>query len=277
MASTTTIQVDLIKNWPIAWPRLENERFIMTIGSARPMEDAARIAYRELVRWLAGEYGLDEFEAYFLLTQAGKLRRRQHGRSRNTRSARRSSNPTSPELVNGASPWISDSRVSTSSSPAASKGIGRHAADVFAEEGANVSICARKAAEVNDAVASLKAKKVKAIGTALDVSDKAALEAWVADSAKQLGGIDIVIANVSALAVEDNEEAWRKQFEIDMMHTVRTVNAAIPYLEKSRAPSIVIISSVSGREIDFTGPAYGAIKAALIHYAQRLAYQYAPR
>jgi 3-oxoacyl-[acyl-carrier protein] reductase len=91
-----------------------------------------------------------------------------------------------------------------------SKGIGRHAADVFAEEGANVSICARKAAEVNDAVNSLKAKKVKAIGTALDVSDKAPLEAWVADSAKQLGGIDIVIANVSALAVEDNEEAWRK-------------------------------------------------------------------
>jgi amidase len=74
MASTTTIRVDLIKNWPIAWPRLENERFIMTIGSARPMEDAARIAYRELVRWLAGEYGFDELEAYFLLTQAGKLR-----------------------------------------------------------------------------------------------------------------------------------------------------------------------------------------------------------
>jgi acetamidase/formamidase len=74
MASTTTIRVDLIKNWVIAWPRLENERFIMTIGSARPMEDAARIAYRELVRWLAGEYGFDELEAYFLLTQAGKLR-----------------------------------------------------------------------------------------------------------------------------------------------------------------------------------------------------------
>jgi 3-oxoacyl-[acyl-carrier protein] reductase len=61
------------------------------------------------------------------------------------------------------------------------------------------------------------------------------------------------------------------------MHTVRAVNAAVPYLEKSRAPSIVIISSVSGREIDFTGPAYGAIKAALIHYAQRLAFQYAPK
>lgn len=72
--STTTIRVDLIKNWSIAWPRLENDRFIMTIGSARPMEDAARIAYRELCRWLASDFGFDELEAYFLLTQAGRLR-----------------------------------------------------------------------------------------------------------------------------------------------------------------------------------------------------------
>lgn len=74
MASTTTVQVDLIKNWQISWPRLENEHFIMTIGSARPMEDAARIAYRELTRWLAADYGFDELEAYFLLTQAGRIR-----------------------------------------------------------------------------------------------------------------------------------------------------------------------------------------------------------
>ncbi|MFN8830422.1 MAG: acetamidase/formamidase family protein [Labrys sp. (in: a-proteobacteria)] len=72
--ATTTIQVDLIKNWSIGWPRLENKDFIMTIGSARPMEDAARIAYRELVRWLATDYGFDELEAYFLLTQAGRVR-----------------------------------------------------------------------------------------------------------------------------------------------------------------------------------------------------------
>jgi amidase len=72
--STTTIQVDLIKSWPITWPRLETERFVMTIGSARPMEDAARIAYRELVRWLVSDFGFDEVEAYFLLTQAGRVR-----------------------------------------------------------------------------------------------------------------------------------------------------------------------------------------------------------
>ena len=156
-----------------------------------------------------------------------------------------------------------------------SKGIGRRCADIFADEGAHVAICARNAGEVEAMVARLRAKGVTAHGAALDVSDKAALEAWVAEAAKALGGIDIVVPNVSALDMGDTEEAWRHEFEIDLMHTVRTVNAAMPYLEKSDAPSIVVVSSVSGREVDFTSPAYGATKAALIHYAQGLAYKLA--
>ena len=56
---------------------------------------------------------------------------------------------------------------------------------------------------------------------------------------------------------------------------MRLVNAAMPWLEKSKAASITLISSVSGREIDFTGPAYGAFKAALVHYAQGLAFKLA--
>ena len=158
------------------------------------------------------------------------------------------------------------------------KGIGRRAADLFAAEGANVAICARNGAEVDATVAGLKKSGVKACGKAIDVGDKAALESWVQDCANTLGGIDIVIANVSALAAaEDTEESWKAEFDIDMMHTVRTVNASLPYLEKSKWPSIVIVSSVSGREIDFTSPAYGAFKAALIHYAHGLAHKLAPK
>ncbi len=73
-ATTTTIQIDLIKGWAIKWPRLENDRFYMTIGSARPIDDATRIAYRELVRWLASDFGFDELDAYMLLTQCGRVR-----------------------------------------------------------------------------------------------------------------------------------------------------------------------------------------------------------
>lgn len=158
-----------------------------------------------------------------------------------------------------------------------SKGIGRRCADLLAEEGADVAICARNAAEVADAVAALKAKGVTAFGQGVDVADKADLENFVAASAKALGGLDILVANVSALAVADDEDAWRRSFETDMMHTVRAANAALPWLDASNHPAIVIISSVSGREVDFTGPAYGAFKAALIHYAQRLAFQLAPK
>ena len=125
---------------------------------------------------------------------------------------------------------------------------------------------------------SLKKAGVKAFGQAIDVGDKAALEGWVAASATALGGIDIVVANVSALAAaEDTEASWQAEFDIDMMHTVRTINAAMPFLEKSGNASVVVVSSVSGREIDFATPAYGAIKAALIHYAHGLAHKLAPK
>ena len=52
------------------------------------------------------------------------------------------------------------------------------------------------------------------------------------------------------------------------MHTVNSVAAALPYLEKSKSASIVIVSSVSGFEVDFAAGSYGAFKAALIHYAK---------
>jgi 3-oxoacyl-[acyl-carrier protein] reductase len=156
-----------------------------------------------------------------------------------------------------------------------SKGIGLRCAEILAAEGASVAICARTGTDVDAVVARLKANGATAHGTAVDVSDKAALEAWVASSAEALGGIDIVIGNVSALAVADDETAWQAGFETDMMHSVRLVNAAMPWLEKSTAASITLVSSVSGREIDFTGPAYGAFKAAIVHYAQGLAYKLA--
>jgi len=74
MPAIVELQIDLVKNHPISWPRLETETFIMTIGSARPLEDAARIAYRELVRWVSADTGMPEDEAYMLLTMCGKVR-----------------------------------------------------------------------------------------------------------------------------------------------------------------------------------------------------------
>ena len=151
-----------------------------------------------------------------------------------------------------------------------SKGIGRAIAELFAAEGANVAICARNADEVGKVVKALAGKGGKSWGSALDVADPAALKAWVEGAASQLGGIDSLVCNVSALAVGDTAETWEKSFRTDMMHTVNSVAAAVPYLEKSKSASIIIVSSVSGFEVDFAAGSYGAFKAALIHYAKGL-------
>jgi 3-oxoacyl-[acyl-carrier protein] reductase len=154
-----------------------------------------------------------------------------------------------------------------------SRGIGRAVAETFAAEGAHVSICARKPEDVAAAVASLKAKGVRAFGRALDVTDAAALGSWIAATADELGGVDALVCNVSALAVGDSPDTWEKSFRADMMHTVNAVAAAVPHLEKSASGSIVLISSVSGFEVDFAAGSYGAMKAALIHYAKGLSRQ----
>ncbi|EJN13929.1 dehydrogenase of unknown specificity, short-chain alcohol dehydrogenase [Bradyrhizobium sp. YR681] len=157
------------------------------------------------------------------------------------------------------------------------KGIGRAIAETFAAEGADVGVCSRNLAEVESTVAALKAKGVVAYGGAVDVADAAVLKAWVGDMAAKLGGIDVVVANVSALAIGQDDESWEKEFSTDMMGTVRLVNAAMPYLEKSAAGAIVTISSVSGREVDFAAGPYGTFKAAIIHYTQGLANQLAAK
>lgn len=158
------------------------------------------------------------------------------------------------------------------------KGIGRAIVDTLADEGALVGFCARTGAAVEETVAQAKDRGATVFGSALDIGDGAALTQWVTDAAAELGGVDIVVANVSALAIGvPGEEPWRQSFEVDMMGTVRLVETAMPFLEQSSAPSIVAVSSVSAREIDFAAGPYGAFKAAIVHYTQGLAFQLAPK
>ncbi|HSR96605.1 MAG TPA: acetamidase/formamidase family protein [Kofleriaceae bacterium] len=67
------VQVDVIKGQRISWPRFENSREIMALGAYRPLDDALRIAYTELISWIHTETGLSELDAYQLLSQVGKV------------------------------------------------------------------------------------------------------------------------------------------------------------------------------------------------------------
>ncbi len=160
------------------------------------------------------------------------------------------------------------------------RGIGRAIADTLAAEGANVAVCARKADQVTEAVAALGALGVKATGASVDITDGAALKAWIEAVAAELGGIDILVSNAGAMAVGNEPAAWEQNFRLDVLGMVNAFDAAQPHLLKAAEAhgdaSFVIISSVSAAESDSAG-AYGPIKAALIHQAKGLARQYAAR
>lgn len=151
------------------------------------------------------------------------------------------------------------------------RGIGRAILEQFAEEGCNVALCARSAGPVAETVAALEKKGVKAWGSAVDVSDIPALKTWVGEAAAALGGIDVFVANVSALAQGMDEGSWRKGFEIDVMATVFGCEAALPYLEKSDAGAIVAVGSTAMAEIYGPTRSYAAVKAALIPYIKGVA------
>lgn len=157
------------------------------------------------------------------------------------------------------------------------RGIGRAVVEGFLEEGAVVGFCARRADEVAATAAELAARGTVR-GSVVDVGDAGALASWVQETAEGFGGLDCIVANVSALAaVPDNEENWAASLNVDLMHTVRMVWAAMPYLERSDAASIVGISSVSGRESDFAAGPYGTVKTAIVGYLHGLAFQLASR
>lgn len=156
------------------------------------------------------------------------------------------------------------------------RGIGRATCELFAKEGAHVAFCARNADDVAETEAALAAHGVTAVGTALDIADADGVGAWVDATAARFGSVDMVVSNVSALAIPDTPENWEASFRTDLMGTVNTVNAALPHLRASAHPSVVVISSVSGREADFAAGPYGTFKTALIGYAGGLALQLAP-
>ena len=157
------------------------------------------------------------------------------------------------------------------------RGIGRAIVEAFADEGAVVEFCARDAGEIETTEKALADRGAKVSGVQLDVRDGAALASWVEAAAGRLGGIDAVVANVSAIAVPDTEENWYVGFETDLLHTVRLSKAALPYLEASGRGSIVAIASVSGREADFAAGPYATMKTAIIGYIKGLAFQLAGR
>ncbi len=156
------------------------------------------------------------------------------------------------------------------------RGIGRSIVEHLLGEGCHVGLCARDAAAVESSVATLKAEHpgVRTTGQAVDVSDGPALKSWIESVARDFGGLDIVVANVSGFGITPDDDGWHKSYAVDIMGTVHAVEAAMPFLEASDAASVIAIASVGALE-SFGGTfgavrPYDAMKAAQITYASQL-------
>ncbi len=152
----------------------------------------------------------------------------------------------------------------------ATRGIGRGVIELLVAEGANVAFCARSAEEVAETSAAIKRPGSEVIGEAVNVRDGEAYRAWLERAATALGGCDVFVPGVSGGGGMDSEKNWVRNFEIDMLHTVRGCEALMPHLEKSGAGSIVIIGSTNAVETFAAPMAYNAIKAGLITYSKQL-------
>jgi len=151
----------------------------------------------------------------------------------------------------------------------ASRGIGRSIALAFAAEKANLAICARGEDGLGKAAEELRAKGVKVHAATCDVGDDKQISAFLDGAHRALGRVDVLVNNPSALALGDDEAAWKTSFEVDLMAAVRATWKVVPWMEKAGGGAIIHISSISGR-LAGQPPAYGAVKAAMISHSKNL-------
>jgi 3-oxoacyl-[acyl-carrier protein] reductase len=158
-----------------------------------------------------------------------------------------------------------------------SKGIGRAIALAFADEGANVAICARGMAALDSTRDEVAAKGVKCFAAACDVGDASALAQFLEAANAALGGVDVLVNNPSGFGMTDDEAGWKSGFDVDMMAAVRSTQTVTPWIAARGGGAIIHISSISGMEGTTRSIPYAAMKAAMISHSKSMALTLAPK
>lgn len=153
------------------------------------------------------------------------------------------------------------------------RGIGFGIAKQLVAEGVKLAFCARTADAVASAEKALSTPNTTVRGWPVDIANGEDVENWVKQAADFLGGIDIVISNASAMAVDDSDAAWQRNYKVEIASLRHILTIARPYLEQAAEThgdaAVIAIASTSASK---TGriESYGPIKAALIHYTKGL-------
>ncbi len=159
------------------------------------------------------------------------------------------------------------------------RGIGLEIVRALLAEGCTVATCARGA----EGLARLadEAREMGGVvrGEALDVRDKDAFSAWFGRAVAGLGGLDVVVSNVSTRPVKQGEAMWTETFETDLLQHVRVAELALPHLVQGRSASLTFIASIASvlTQLPPGEEAYGTMKAALINYSGQLSQRYGSR
>jgi 3-oxoacyl-[acyl-carrier protein] reductase len=162
----------------------------------------------------------------------------------------------------------------------ASRGIGRSIAMGLAEEGCNLAICARNDEALQEAAQAMRAKGVDVVALPVDMTQEAGIKQIVDETMTAFQHIDVLVNNVGASNwkpfVEHTDEDWQNLIDLNLFAAIRMCRRVVPIMEKQGSGSIIMISSIWGRELG--GPSsYNTTKAAEIGLAKNLAKELAPK
>jgi short-subunit dehydrogenase len=149
----------------------------------------------------------------------------------------------------------------------ASSGIGRETAVAFARAGANLVLASRNEVALNEVAAEVApfVGRVSVIPT--DVTQRAAVEAMVEQTARELGSIDVLVNNagvgLNALLAEGSMTNIRRLFEVNVFGALHCIQAVVPYMKRQGSGQIINVSSVAGKIATPRNGAYAATKFAL--------------
>lgn len=155
---------------------------------------------------------------------------------------------------------------------AAASGIGLAIAKAFAAAGDRVHIC-----DIDGTALSKVTESIPGLtSTVCDISDRAAVEGFIAEAATTLGGIDILINNAgiagpTATVETIDPDDWERVLAVNLTGTFNVTRLSIPYLKQSEAGVIIFMSSLAGRLGYLQRSPYATVKRGIIGFAESLA------
>ncbi|MFQ5698103.1 MAG: SDR family NAD(P)-dependent oxidoreductase [Myxococcota bacterium] len=160
----------------------------------------------------------------------------------------------------------------------ASRGIGRATALAFAAEGASLALCARGTEELDATAEALRGGGARVVAAPCDVADPAALAAFLDRAHAELGRVDVLVNNASAMVAGDTPGDWRRALDVDLLASVNASRQVAPWIHAQGGGAILHVSStLGGFEADLGPIAYATVKGALVAHSKMLAVKLAPQ